>query len=551
MGSLYQREQLSYKRRTRSACFFIAAAALFSAFSGCSGKKGDTGVDGRIAARDTVAIAFYNVENLFDLNYDSTEYAEYRPGALGWNKQTWEKKVYNIAAAIAALDADVIGLCEVENRNALEDLRRALDKRGAAYRYAAVAGAPGRGAARAALLSRIPIAATRTFGGKRDSADYRRDVLEADIDCGGTALKLFVNHWPSKKHPASQRVAAARALAERLKALPPETDYVVMGDLNDDYDEWRKLRTEHLDDTKGRTGINHVLKTVHDESGRFVSYVTVKEMAEAEGTCHCDLWLELPEERRISYTYQGQGKTPDHILLPRALFDNAGWSYLQGSFSVFTWEGRLLRNGEPFRWQMRGFGKRRFHAGEGYSDHLPIRAVFIKKHGLPAGNGAAAPSPARKAARQTGADGFEKSMEGWLAGARGFSAARDSGRRAAGSYCLRIRGAAQEKNCCAARTVLRREATNRERRENIVFDLCGSGKISVRARAGKGRWRYYNAPFFSPSGSARYLPVRYASWRHLVLPFIYDNTSSSDLTIEIRAGKAAAFCFWVDNVAVR
>jgi endonuclease/exonuclease/phosphatase family metal-dependent hydrolase len=543
-------KQLSCKRRTRSALFSIAAVALSVALSGCSRENRDTGVAGRMAAHDTVSIGFYNVENLFDLNYDGTEYPEYRPGALGWNKQTWEKKVGNIASVIAAMDADAVGLCEVENRTALEGLRKELDKRGAGYPWSATADLSGRGATCTALLSRIPISASLGFGRDNESA-VGRHILEADVACGGTALKLFVNHWPSKKHPESQRLAAARALAERIKKLPPRTDYVIIGDLNADYDEWRKFHTERLDDTRGETGINHVLKTVHGGPGKFISYVAREEMAGVESAWHYDLWLELPEERRWSYTYQGQPKTPDHFLLPQSLFDPAGWSYLDRSFSVFTWDGRLLDNGEPFRWQMRGFGKRRFHTGEGFSDHLPLRAVFIKKKCPPAGDRLAVPSAARKAARQPGAGGFEKSMEGWLAGARGISAVRDSGRCAAGRYSLRIQSAAQEKNCCAARTILRRAATNRERRENIVFDLRGSGKISVRARAGKGRWRYYNAPGFSPSGSARYLPLRYASWRHIELPFIYDNTSSSDLTIEIRAGKAMAFCFWIDNVAVQ
>jgi endonuclease/exonuclease/phosphatase family metal-dependent hydrolase len=540
-------EPPSHKCRTLPLLVFIAAAAL----SGCSPEKEDAGAAGHAAARDTVAIAFYNVENLFDLHYDGQEYPEYRPGALGWNKQTCEKKVKNIASVIAAMNADAVGLCEVENRTALEALRKEVARRGPAYRYAAVAGPPGWGAIRAALISRIPITASRSFGGKIDSAGGRREILEADLDCGGAVLKLFVNHWPSKKHPESQRLAAARALAERLRRLPPGTDYAVIGDLNADFDEWRKLRTERLDDTKGVTGINHVMRTVHGEAGQFIAYIVRQEMCGPDSAWHYDAWLDLPEERRWNYTYRGQPKTPDHFLLPHTLFDAAGWTYLEGSFSVFTWDGRLLENGEPFRWRMRGFGKRRFHAGEGFSDHLPIRAAFVKRRGRSAGWSAAVPPVVRKTAQQTAAGGFERSMEGWLAVAPGFSIAHDSGFSAAGRCCLKIQSAAQEKNRCAARTVLRRAATNRGRRECIVFDLRGSGKISVRVKAGKGRWRYYNAPAFSPSGSARYRPVAYATWRHIELPFIYDTTSSSDLTVEIRAGKAMAFCFWIDNVAVR
>jgi endonuclease/exonuclease/phosphatase family metal-dependent hydrolase len=530
----------------------ITATALF--FAGCSHQPASdkSAVPGTVNPIDTIVLGFYNVENLFDLNYDGTEHPEYRPGALGWNKQTWEKKVANIASVIVAVNADVIGLCEVENRTAFQGLRQELEKRAAAYPYAAIADMSGRGATCTALLSRFPIAQSLGFGRGSESTG-RRDILEADVDCRGTALKLFVNHWPSKKHPESHRLAAARSLAERLQRLPPQTDYAIIGDLNADYDEWRKFHTELLDDTRGVTGINHLLKTVHGKPGKFISYVTRREMAGADSARHYDLWLELPEEKRWSYKYQSQPKTPDHILLPQSLFDGNGWSYLEGSFSVFTWDGMLLKDGEPFKWQMKGFGERRFHAGEGYSDHLPVLALFIKNKAVPVPDSASGPSRARVAVRQSGGNnGFEKSMEGWLACGRNFSAARDSSRPASGRYCLKIRGGPPPgQNRTAARTVLCRDATNRERQENITLDIRGSGKLSLRARSGKGRWRYYNAPAFVPSGSARYLPVKFTSWRHIELPFIYDNPASQDLTVEIRAGKDQSFCFWIDNVAVQ
>ena len=529
----------------------LVLAALLAG-AGCSRKNGNADAAGRSAPKDTIAIGFYNVENLFDLNYDGSEYPEYRPGALGWNKQTWEKKVANIASVIVAMDVDVIGLCEVENRTALQGLRQELDRSDAGYPYAAIADRSGRGAMCTALLSRFPIAQSLGFGRGGESTG-RRDILEADIDCRGTALKLFVNHWPSKKHPESQRLAAARSLAERIQRLSPQTDYAIIGDLNADYDEWRKFHTELLDDTRGVTGINHLLKTVHGKPGKFISYVTRQEMPGADSARHYDLWLELPEEQRWSYKYQGQPKTPDHILLPQSLFDRDGWSYLEGSFTVFTWDGRLLKDGNPFGWQMKGFGERRFHAGEGYSDHLPLRAVFIKNKACRVPDSAAGFRPAPRAARQSaGNNGFEKSMEGWLACGRGFTVVRDSGLHASGRYCLKIRGGPLPgQNRTAARTILCRDATNRERRETITLDIRGSGKLSLRARSGKGRWRYYNAPAFVPSGSARYLPVKFSLWRHIELPFIYDNPASQDLTVEIRAGKDMSFCFWVDNVAVQ
>ncbi len=529
--------------------FLLLVTILSLIFNSCS--SNNSSKERKAYVRDTIALGFYNVENLFDLNYDGIEYAEYRPGALGWNKQMWEIKVNNLASVIAAMNADIIGLCEVENRNALEGLQKELKKRGAPYPYSAIADLPNHTVTCPALLSKFPIPKSQGFGGGSEISG-RRNILEADLDCGGTMLKIFVNHWPSKMHPESQRLAMAQALAKRIAQLPGQTDYAVIGDLNSDYDEWRKFHTEKLDDTRGITGLNHVLKTIHSGPGNFLSYVTEQEMAGADSVRHYDLWFELPENSRMSRTFRGLPETPDHILLPPSLFDSSGISYLDKSFEVFDWNGALLRNNEPLGWQMSGFGKRRFHKGEGYSDHLPILARFIKKPFFSIAQNTSDSPTAQKPLPGTNiSGGFEASMEGWLACSQALSVVRDSSTSASGRYCLSIKGNAPDKNCCAARTILRREIINRPRWTEIGFDLCGSGKFSLRIRSGKGPWHYYNGQSFARSGSARYLPVNYPAWRHIVLPFTYDNTSSADLAIEIRAGKGMPFCFYIDNVEVK
>ena len=42
-------------------------------------------------------VVSYNVENLFDLKNDGTEYEEYLPNSKYWNKKTLEIKLTNIA----------------------------------------------------------------------------------------------------------------------------------------------------------------------------------------------------------------------------------------------------------------------------------------------------------------------------------------------------------------------------------------------------------------------------------------------------------------------
>ena len=533
-------------RCVRHLCVLLIATELFLC---CNGKKPSSGPPPAPRAKDTISLGFYNVENLFDLHFDGAEYPEYRPGALGWNKQTFEKKVANIAAALGALDADVVGLCEVENRPALEALRSELEREGKAYPFAAIADLPNRTVTCPALLSRLPIIRSQGLCAGSAGEAGRRNILEADVDCGGTTLKLFVNHWPAKAHPESQRVAVATSLAKRLAQLAPGTDYVVLGDLNADYDEWRKSRTEGLDDTKERTGINHVLRTVHGIPGRFGSYVNEADLCSGDSALHYDLWLELPEKERRSLSYHGLAETPDHILLPRALFDHSGLSYLTKSFSVFTWEGRLLRAGEPFGWQMRGYGKRRFHVGEGYSDHLPLRACLIKKPFACDSAASGGPGAAQTADHARGA-GFERSMEGWMA-CGGAEVSRDSTFPASGRYCLRIAGGAQEQNGCGARTVIRADLLNRSRWARIAFDFRGSGKCSLRIRSGHDKWQCYNGGAFVRSGSVRYLPVSLRSWKHVAVLHVAENALSRDIEIELRAGKGVPFCFYIDNVEVR
>ena len=93
-------------------------------------------------------VGFYNVENLFDTQHDSGKNDhEFLPtGSYQWTEQKYTAKLRNIAQVLSELctefgnkknpaGAAVIGLSEVENSRALEDLLRepALAARG--YRY--------------------------------------------------------------------------------------------------------------------------------------------------------------------------------------------------------------------------------------------------------------------------------------------------------------------------------------------------------------------------------------------------------------------------------
>ena len=79
---------------------------------------------------ESIKIAFYNVENLFDtirnpLTYD----AEFTPrGVRRWNTERYRHKISHIAQVLDELQADIIGLAEIENEEVLQDLLLTMDQ---------------------------------------------------------------------------------------------------------------------------------------------------------------------------------------------------------------------------------------------------------------------------------------------------------------------------------------------------------------------------------------------------------------------------------------
>ena len=307
----------------------------------------------------TLAIASWNVENLFDMHYDGLEYAEYVPGRHGWSEPMLRSKLRNISEVICDLDADVIGLQEVENDRILSRLQKRLKRAGCAYPYRAITG-DNRTPIHNALLSRIPIKRAKDLRITRYGR--QRSALEAVL---GTdpPLRLFVNHWRSKRGPESDRVVYAKALKKRLDRLPKGAEYFLLGDFNSHYNESITIDKKH-NDTHNVTGINTILKTM--VGTRMVRLDDLKKGQLAS------LWMELPSSERWSHNFFGDKQAIDAMLIPSSLHDGRGWEYRSGSFRVYRPKYLFGRHGAVKRWSYK-HGK---HLGKGYSDHLPIVAVF-------------------------------------------------------------------------------------------------------------------------------------------------------------------------------
>ncbi|MDY6878730.1 MAG: helix-hairpin-helix domain-containing protein [Thermodesulfobacteriota bacterium] len=321
---------------------------------------------------DTEAASFrigsYNVENLFDLRYDGTEYKEYIPNNhFHWNRDMYTTKTENIARVIHGMAADIVALQEVESERALSFLRDRLRRVRCLYPYMEIADAKPT-PVKCAVLSKFPILEKKEIDVDHESA---RNILQITLDINGTPLVLFVNHWKSKRGPESMRVSYARALRQEIDRLPRDSDFVLLGDFNSNYNEYKTLqKSPSLNNTSGITGINHVLGTIKDLE--LVDEKTIKNVTTNEHLYN--LWLELDKSRRWSYIYSGRRGSPDNMIVSKSLYDKIGLSYTNDSFDKLEAD-YLFKKGRIYRWQRaeRGMGR---HLGRGFSDHLPIFASF-------------------------------------------------------------------------------------------------------------------------------------------------------------------------------
>ncbi|MCX6061453.1 MAG: endonuclease/exonuclease/phosphatase family protein [Campylobacterales bacterium] len=315
-----------------------------------------------------VKIASYNVENLFDMNDDGTEYEQYIPNtSWGWNEEMHRIKLRNTAQVIKDIGADVIGLQEIESETALKELKAELNRQGIYYPHYAFSRTKNTSVS-VALLSKYPIksALSHPVSASREF----RDILEVKLDINGKFLRVFINHWKSKSGPESMRVQSAKVLKKRLNELDKDEVYVLLGDFNSHYEEYRTfVKSRKHNDTDGITGINHILKTI-DEDENPITLTSLKECDD----CSYNLWYELPQEQRWSHEYRGEQEALDNMIISPSLADGKGVEYVRGSFGRFD-APYLFYKGKPYRWQQsRKFPKH--HLGEGYSDHLAIFAKF-------------------------------------------------------------------------------------------------------------------------------------------------------------------------------
>ncbi len=341
----------------------------------------------------------YNVENLFDQKDDERNkgYGDYRiaPNAAGqfsnWGQpvefkgrtMSWtEAKSLTIRDTVTAAvpnGPEILGLIEVESAEALSVLFESVKDLGyVSQQFSQWAPDMGETAIGMAVIAKFPIASwsvLKVATPPGTNPEPSRPILKVTLTVRGMPLTVYVNHWKSKGGPESHRKLYAEALEADIAATlvtTPKYDYIVLGDLNSEYNEKVIIEAEH-NDTDRTTGINDVLHAQGDETA----------VAKNQPGLKYNLHYELDRAARATAWYPQFGwNSLDHMIIGSGLYDRTGASYVDNSFQATNAKmlgvGALFQaNGGTNRWKQVRVNKETRHELGGRADHLPIFARFL------------------------------------------------------------------------------------------------------------------------------------------------------------------------------
>jgi len=313
----------------------------------------------------TLTVAFYNVENLFDTTDDPRfNDDEYLPqGSKAWTNERYEKKINDLAHVLYSITPETpiefIGLCEVENRDVLERLVQSPDLEPGHYDIVHKDGPDERGIDVAFLYNReiFEVESYRTLkvNFPRDTITTR-DILYVKGNAKpDETFHFFVNHWKSRsgglQATENKRIFSAvilRKMVDSIISFDPGSHIVIMGDFND---EPTNISIHHFlqaNNKRKNTGSRDLYNLYYD----------LHNLQDA-GTYH----------------FQGSWNMLDQIIVSQSLLNNTGYSTTYDGGKIYKEDFLLYDNPKAnARIPDKTYGGDTYFGG--ISDHLPIFVVF-------------------------------------------------------------------------------------------------------------------------------------------------------------------------------
>ena len=298
-------------------------------------------------ASSNLSVGFWNVENLFDLIDDpgkrDEEFA--LSGRKNVTQEIYDLKIKNCSEVLRDLDVDIIGLCEVENKNVLNDLNNAFTER--EYKIIHYESPDERGIDNALLYDpkKFEILSSKPIVNKLDGNDKTRDILYVKGSFKNEILHIFINHWPSNYGGKEKSIPKRKATAEliiqeiqKITGVEKNAYIILLGDFNEDPNE---ENVQLLD----RIGFTSLMEDMID--------------LENIGT----------------YMYRGKDYLYDQIIVSDNLLDSAEVDIIKNSVSILDLAKYRQQEGKYKRYPFRFWAGNRVLGG--YSDHLAIK-ISIK-----------------------------------------------------------------------------------------------------------------------------------------------------------------------------
>ena len=296
-----------------------------------------------------LSVGFWNVENLFDLIDDPDKRDEEFAlnGRKNVTQEIYDLKIKNSAEVLSDLNVDVLGLCEVENKNVLNDLNDAFEDK--EYKIIHYESPDERGIDNALLYDpkKFKVLSSKPIRNILGDDDKTRDILYVEGKFNHNLIHIFVNHWPSnyggKEKSIPKRNYTSKLLLseiQKINEVEVEPNIILLGDFNEDPDD------------------NNVL------------------LLESAGLTN--LMMAMIDKEDIStYIYRGTNYLYDQIIVSNSILDEKGFTLADSSAYILDLPKYRQQKGKYKKYPFR------FWAGNkllgGYSDHLAVKVDFVIK----------------------------------------------------------------------------------------------------------------------------------------------------------------------------
>ena len=320
-------------------------------------------------AKDSARIAFYNVENLFDtLDAPNIDDSEFLPNSKSmWTRVRYEAKLKNIAKVVDSLGfPSIMGLVEVENRRVLDDLTMKTALKTQNYGIVHFESPDERGIDCALIYKKadfqVKNAKPHRIAFPNNDPDRTRDILEVSGILRGTAVTVFVNHWPSRsggaEASAPKRIYVAQVLKRAVDSVmkaDANARIIIMGDLNDDPDDKSLMEGLSADYWNG----------------------DVKPRPKVDKNRLYNLAAGVKRSGSGSYYYKNEWEVIDQMIVNGALLDGRSKLVTRDMETVFN------ANFLTYKDKSGNNPPNRTYTGPvyrgGYSDHFPIYTTLYFK----------------------------------------------------------------------------------------------------------------------------------------------------------------------------